>query len=47
MFHQRKLSENHDKIEGEIADKELRIEPTGHKTNNFPRGLIPKEIGNL
>ena len=47
MFHQRNFSKDHIRIEGEIGDKELRIEPTSHTTDNYPRGLIPKESENL
>ena len=47
MSHQRKFSKDHSQIEGEIGGKELRIKHTSHMNDNFPRGLIPKEIENL
>ena len=47
MFHQRNFSRDHSKIDGENGDKGIRIEPTSHKTDNFPRGLIPREVENL
>ena len=47
MFHQKKFSENHSKIEGELGNKELRIESRSHNTDDFSRGLIPKSIGDL